>query len=71
MTRKVGDRVTIYEDPFTQKKPEGEAKLLKHLPDVSYGMLEIWEVEFPDGSVVIRSIARKGVKAVDPKERQS
>lgn len=41
-----GQIVTIYEDPITQKKPEGKAKLIKrhHIVD----NMEYWQVEFLD-----------------------
>lgn len=49
---KAGDLVTIYEDPLTEKKPEGEAKLIRRtavspLQKCKDGMgLEQWLVEF-------------------------
>lgn len=41
-----GDIVEIYEDPITQKKPEGQAILVRmkrYMPD----HLEYWQVRFP------------------------
>lgn len=40
---KVGDVVMIYEDPISEKKPEGKAKLLELLMD---GELQYWRVLF-------------------------
>lgn len=43
---KKGDVVMIYQDPITQKKPEGKAKLLKlEIRDKS-GEMEYWKVLF-------------------------
>lgn len=39
---KVGDVVEIYEDPLTEKKPEGRAKLQRFILD--HGDKELWEV---------------------------
>ena len=44
---KRGQVVTIYEDPVTENKVEGHAKLIKPIR-VSDPELEYWEVEFPD-----------------------
>lgn len=53
---KKGDLVQIYQDPKTQQKPEGEAKLVKRVPCYDEG-LERWEVRFPgDGGAVTRVI---------------
>lgn len=53
---KKGDLVQIYQDPKTQQKPEGEAKLVKRVPCYDEGM-ERWEVRFPgDGGAVTRVI---------------
>jgi len=41
---KVGDVVTIYEDPFSEKKPERKAELIALLKDD--GDMEYWLVEF-------------------------
>lgn len=43
------DKVMIYEDPISRKKPEGEAELIV-LMDENDDM-QFWEVKFPDGSV--------------------
>ena len=40
---KVGDVVVIYEDPLTQKKPEGKATLIKLVMDDVE--MQRWEVE--------------------------
>jgi hypothetical protein len=45
---KVGDVVTIYEDPLTEKKPEGKGKLQRLILDD--GDRELWEIIFyPSG----------------------
>ena len=38
---KPGDKVTVFENPLTRTKPEGQAKLVKCLIEDNY-----WEVEF-------------------------
>ena len=60
--RKVGDTVTVYEDIFSQEKPEEKAKLVKFIEKTHGGIAEIWLVEFPDGSKVNRIIALEHVK---------
>jgi hypothetical protein len=51
---KRGSRVTIYEDPITKTKPEGEAKLVKQ---ISYDpQCERWYVDFGDGIKIVRVI---------------
>jgi hypothetical protein len=47
---KRGDVVTIYEDPFTRQKVEGEAKLVRSLNIMSDEKLELWEVHFTGDS---------------------
>ena len=47
---KKGDVVTIYEDPFTKKKIEGEARLVRSLNTMSDENLELWEVHFTGDS---------------------
>lgn len=42
---KKGDVVTIYKDPLTQAKPEGEAKLIRRI-SFGQGPLEEWLVRF-------------------------
>lgn len=55
---KKGDKVMIYEDPVTQLKPEGEAKLIKKIEE-HHGM-EYWVVNFlSDGYDVQRSIKKE------------
>jgi len=44
---KQGEVVTIYEDPETQEKVEGKAKLIKFLDYIAPGT-EYWKVEFLD-----------------------
>ena len=54
---KKGDIVMIYEDPFTCKKEEGEAKLIKrHIGGLQQGVREYWEVRFKDHTQVNRWI---------------
>jgi hypothetical protein len=40
-----GNIVTIYEDPITETKPEGEARLVEFVRDDG-DMLEFWFVHF-------------------------
>ena len=56
-TTRIHDIVTIYEDPITELKPEGEATLLHKIGDMGDG-LESWEVCFAgdDGRVCERLI---------------
>ena len=56
------DIVTIYEDPFTETKPEGKATLIRKL-DVTNPGLEYWEVEFLRDTDEIR---RRFIKAKTP-----
>ena len=66
---KIGQKVMIYEDPLTEKKPEGEAILMRHNDTVHYGIhafqaVEEWMVCFVgpnlDGKCeFIRTIKRK------------
>jgi len=54
-----GDIVMIYEDPITEQKPEGKAKLLKLILGSTYE-LETWQVKFlNDGVVTARHIKVK------------
>ncbi len=52
-----GQRVTIYEDPITQLKPEGDATLVReYRPDTGDG-LSMWEVQFDgEDEFVLRTI---------------
>jgi len=57
---KKGDIVSIYEQPLTETKYEGEAKLVSFIKQlnsaVNYGV-ELWQVKFiNDGMVVSRAI---------------
>lgn len=60
---RIGDTVTIYEDPYTELKPEGKAKLVKCLDNrywVDDTRYEIWTVKFlSDGYVCERTIRNK------------
>ena len=56
-----GAITTIYKDPLTKLKPEGEAKLVKRLrADVGDG-LEMWEVRFTNepGATYLRTISNR------------
>jgi hypothetical protein len=56
---KKGDIVTIYEDPITQEKPEGEAQLI--VKENVSDELQYWKVKFlDDGFVCERWIYNKG-----------
>ena len=57
-TLKKGDRVKIYQKPLTEEDYEGEAELVKHLSDGSYGdaHIEDWLVRFEDGIKIRRTI---------------
>lgn len=52
-----GDIVTIYQDPVSQKKAEGKAKLLQLLLEGEEDF-EYWKVEFENGDKVCRWIRR-------------
>lgn len=46
---KTGDIITIYEDPITEKKPEGKALLLRKMGEDPFTIrprLSYWWVEF-------------------------
>jgi hypothetical protein len=47
---KRGEVITIYKDPITRKKVEGEAKLVRRLNIMSDENLELWEVHFTGDS---------------------
>jgi hypothetical protein len=53
---KKGDIIEIYQDPWTKKKIEGKAKLVKRFIEARQkNELEYWEVEFlSDGAIVNR-----------------
>jgi len=55
-----GDRVTVYEDPITQCKTEGVAKLIDFMGDSWWDgkRVELWSVKFTDDPkrVVYRKI---------------
>jgi len=60
---KKGQIVTIYEDPLTQKKPEGKAKLLSCIGKPINQPLERWWIQFLDddfNSPVYRLIKNDG-----------
>lgn len=54
-----GDVVTVYEDPITKKKEEGEAKLIERLGDTEYNAgNELWIVKFlSDGFICERLVS--------------
>ncbi len=46
---KVGDKVTIFDDPITEMKPEGKATLLTCVDiDPGQPIMERWQVHFDD-----------------------
>ena len=47
---KPGDKVTIYEDPITQLKYEGMARLIKKISNLGNN-LELWKVKFTEDSL--------------------
>ena len=60
---KKGNIVSIYEQPLSETKYEGEAKLISFIKQlnsaVNYGV-ELWQVKFiDDGQVVSRAIKIK------------
>lgn len=53
-TLAIGNRVTVYEDPYTRQKVEGVATLMKHGSIVGLlreGDLEWWQVNFDDDEI--------------------
>lgn len=55
---RIGDVVTIYEDPLTRKKVEGRAKLRRLWQTDNENRLEYWEVRFPEGFVADRWVVK-------------
>jgi len=56
---KKGDIVQVYEQPLTQTKPEGEAKLVSFIQKLNT-RVELWRVKFiEDGQIVSRAIKIK------------
>jgi len=56
---KRGDIIQVYEQPLTQTKPEGEAKLVSFIQKLNTGV-ELWRVKFiEDGQIVSRAIKIK------------
>jgi len=48
---KIGDTVTIYDDPITEKMAVGKARLQKHISNcgsIDGDILELWDVHFLD-----------------------
>lgn len=43
-----GQVLTIYEDPVTETKPEGKAKLISFIARIVNQPLERWSVQFQD-----------------------
>ena len=52
-----GQIITIYEDPLTERKPEGEARLLRKIAENDE--FEDWEVEFLDNGYVTGRVIQK------------
>lgn len=67
---KVGERVTVYERPFSAEKEEGEATLVEFLYSWDDGA-ERWGVEFDEdpGMRVERTIVPEEYQQKDPEER--
>ncbi len=42
----IGETITIYQDPYTQEKPEGEARLVRRLDNHGNPEMERWRVAF-------------------------
>lgn len=59
LIRKEGERVTVYEDPITRKKPEGRAVVIKrHEQFSSRPPMGFYRVAFlSDGAIVDRWIS--------------
>lgn len=54
---KKGEIVTIYHDPLTRTKPEGQAELLTKVSENKNLKREFWEVRFlSDGIVCTRMV---------------
>jgi hypothetical protein len=62
---KTGMIVTVYEDPITETKVEGRAKLIRCIK-IDPDHIDLWVVEFPDypGRQVYRKINRHGKNGV-------
>lgn len=58
---KKGEIATIFEDPITEQKEEGKARLIKKYRE-DHGQLECWKVKFlSDGFIADRNILKKEV----------
>ena len=44
---KKGDKVIVYQDPYTRLRPEGTATLVKQLCEADEDGMSRWEVSFP------------------------
>jgi hypothetical protein len=57
-----GDTVTIYEDPLTARKVEGQAKLIRRVSDrveqYENVALEFWRVQFEGEDMVVYRAVR-------------
>lgn len=54
---KLGDTITIYNDPITKKQPEGEAKLLRLISEEKNQ--DFWKVKFlSDGHITTRWVEK-------------
>jgi len=57
-----GDIVQIYGDPITKQKPEGQAKLIKHIyyGENNLAKIERWKVKFlHDGYETERNLTKQ------------
>ena len=48
---KIGDRVTVYQDPYTMKKPEGKGRIIDvhDLSDMESAYVDVWFDDDDDG----------------------
>lgn len=58
MKLEAGDKVNIYEDPITEQRREGQARLVECMDRDAHGdgRMERWIVDFGDGQEVARAI---------------
>jgi hypothetical protein len=69
-----GLEVEVFEDPFTRRRPEGLARLVRcldaHFAEGPEGVVELWRVRFTfagigDGEIAERRILRASVGSGD------
>lgn len=70
---KKGDVVMVYEDPITEKKPEGKATLVRFIDtdNDGYVVLKRWEVMFADDEFGGRTVCDRAIRdhAAEQKQR--